>query len=209
MREGPRESLAQPLRAWKVCRKIRGIPASPRSGRCGVLGVGEGCAKERTSCNNAFASFCAAEGTVPNCPPRFNATWPTGRYPMVNRRIFFRTVTWTSRGPPTSEVLLARPSRGPPAPSCWSRARAQSKSSADRQARSRALTPTPRDEPLQPVGGGGMQIAEGAVGPKVLNNISFWRPPGPLPHLRENRTLTESQQKGLLTIQRDGYVGRA
>ena len=66
MREGPRESLAQPLRAWKVCRKIRGITASPRSGRCCVLGVAERCAKERTSCNNAFASFCGAEGTVPN-----------------------------------------------------------------------------------------------------------------------------------------------
>ena len=65
MREGPRESPAQPLRAWKGCRKMRGIPASPGSGRCCVLEVAEGCANERTSCNNAFASFCAAEATVP------------------------------------------------------------------------------------------------------------------------------------------------
>ena len=75
MREGPRESLAQPLRAWKVCRKIRGITASPRSGRCCVLGVSEGCGKKRTNCNKALASFCAAEGRCQTAP-RFKATWP-------------------------------------------------------------------------------------------------------------------------------------
>ncbi len=32
-------------------------PGLPRSGRCSALGVGGGCAKERTSCNNAFASL--------------------------------------------------------------------------------------------------------------------------------------------------------